>query len=100
MEAFDKVPVFDQVMSERIAAVGAEGLGRRLRRLDTAQGVEVVVDGRRLLNFSSNDYLGLASHPAVREAAWEAASRRGATAGRRPSSTRLPIPRRFRHRRR
>ncbi len=56
-------------------------LYRRRQVLETRQGVEVVLDGRPCLNFSSNDYLGLASHPKV-VAALEAGARRwGAGSG-------------------
>ncbi len=41
------------------------GLLRRLQTLERHEGVHVLVDDRRLLNFSSNDYLGLAGHPAL-----------------------------------
>ena len=47
---------------------------RRLRVLDSPQTTHVVSGGRALVNFSSNDYLGLANHPALKEAAmaeWE-----------------------------
>ena len=40
-------------------------LYRSRRVLETPQGAEVIVDGRPLINFSSNDYLGLANHPRI-----------------------------------
>ena len=59
----------------------ARSLYRRRRTLDSPQGREVVVDGRRLLNFCSNDYLGLAGDPRVREAFKAAIARWGTGAG-------------------
>lgn len=59
----------------------AEGLLRRRRVLDGPQGVRVRVDGVELLSFCSNDYLGLASHPALIRAAREAAQCFGVGAG-------------------
>ena len=56
-------------------------LYRRRRTLDSPQGREVVVEGRRLLNFCSNDYLGLAGDPRVRAAFTAAIARWGTGAG-------------------
>ena len=56
-------------------------LYRRRRTLDSPQGREVIVEGRRLLNFCSNDYLGLAGDPRVREAFKAAIARWGTGAG-------------------
>lgn len=53
------------------------GLLRRLRTVEQVDGAHIVVDGRRLLNFAGNDYLGLAQHPRVREAFIDAAKRWG-----------------------
>ena len=64
----------DGFLSARLDEIDRRALRRRLRPLDGQQGILVRREGRELLNFSSNDYLGLASHPALREAAmaeWE-----------------------------
>ena len=64
-----------------VARLEAEGLGRRVRALDSASEPEVIIDGRRVLCLASNNYLGLAAHPDVVEAAAEAARRYGAGSG-------------------
>ena len=58
-----------------------EGLLRRMRMVSGPQGPRVLLDGRPVLLLCSNNYLGLADHPRVREAAAEAAMRYGAGAG-------------------
>src|SRR5437588_11427241 len=57
------------------------GLYRRLRLVSGPQGPRVLLDGRPVLLLCSNNYLGLADHPRVREAAAEAAMRWGVGAG-------------------
>jgi 8-amino-7-oxononanoate synthase len=56
----------------RLAAQHAEraqqSLLRRLRTVSDVDGMRAVIDGKALANFASNDYLGLAQHPALREA--------------------------------
>ncbi|HKH79884.1 MAG TPA: aminotransferase class I/II-fold pyridoxal phosphate-dependent enzyme, partial [Solirubrobacteraceae bacterium] len=57
------------------------GLSRRLRMVSGPQGPRVVLDGKPVLLLCSNNYLGLADHPRVREAAAQAAMRWGVGAG-------------------
>lgn len=66
--------------AEILSQLAADGLLRRLRPLDSAPGVTVSRDGRELVNFSSNDYLGLAGHPAVADALIEGIRHYGAGA--------------------
>ena len=57
------------------------GLRRRLRTVSSKSARRVTLDGEEVLNFSSNNYLGLASHPAIVEAAMAAAKRSGFGSG-------------------
>ena len=70
-----------QALEHALAARREAGLFRARRTIDTAPGPRVVVDGREMLAFASNDYLGLANDPAVVDAAREGALRWGAGAG-------------------
>lgn len=64
-----------------LAELDARSLRRVRRVLDGPQGVRVTLDGRPYLSFSSNDYLGLANHPALAEAARQAVDSVGVGAG-------------------
>ena len=64
-----------------LADLEAAGLTRRRRVVRGAQGAVLDVDGERILAFASNDYLGLAAHPAIVEATVEAARRCGVGGG-------------------
>jgi 8-amino-7-oxononanoate synthase len=66
---------------EELEALAARGLRRFLEPLESAQGAVVRVGGETLINFSSNDYLGLASSPTVRAAAMAALERHGVGTG-------------------
>ncbi len=65
----------------RLAELKSLGLGRRVRMVSGPQGPHVVLDGKPVLLLCSDNYLGLADHPRVREAAAQAAMRWGAGAG-------------------
>jgi 8-amino-7-oxononanoate synthase len=71
----------DDFLSRSLSEIESAGLLRKLRKLDSEQGAEVVVDDARLINFSSNDYLGLAAHPRLREAAMAALEKDGTGVG-------------------
>ncbi len=75
------MPPFADELNQRLATLRQQGLYRELRRVDSAQGPRIETGGQTLLNFSSNDYLGLASHPALKEAAVKAVEKFGAGAG-------------------
>ncbi|MBN8885418.1 MAG: 8-amino-7-oxononanoate synthase [Rudaea sp.] len=66
---------------ERLASVQAErarqDLLRRLRSVEKVDGVRIRIDGKTLVNFASNDYLGLAQHPSLQEALIRAARQWG-----------------------
>lgn len=68
-------------LASRLAARRAENLYRQRPLLETPQGPEVVVDGRPMLAFCSNDYLGLADHPEVKAAFMRGVERWGAGGG-------------------
>ncbi|HEU4456643.1 MAG TPA: 8-amino-7-oxononanoate synthase [Longimicrobium sp.] len=73
----------DDALAADLAALERAGLRRALHPVDERDGAEVVFGGRRMVDFSSNDYLGLASDPRIARAAAEAlAGGTGAAAAR------------------
>ena len=70
-----------ELFEEQLQALRARALHRRLREIDTPQGAKVRIVGRQLVNFSSNDYLGLAADPLLRQAAIAAIEEFGVGAG-------------------
>ena len=67
--------------SLRLQALGRDGLLRRRQALEGPQGARIRVEGRDYLAFCSNDYLGLANHPRIVQAAVAAALRYGVGSG-------------------
>ena len=72
---------FDQFLQGELKSIDEAGLLRSLRRIETPQQVEVHSGDRELINFSSNDYLGLAAHESLRMAAQDGVETLGAGAG-------------------
>jgi glycine C-acetyltransferase len=70
-----------QWIEEELQNLKDAGLYNRIRTLSSAQGAWLVVDGKRALNFCSNNYLGLANHPRLVQAAREAGEKYGVGPG-------------------
>ena len=68
-------------IQDELQALKSASLYRLLRSVAGDQGPTVMIDGRELLNFSSNNYLGLANHPALAKAAIDAIGRYGCGSG-------------------
>src|SRR5262245_25547584 len=68
-------------LSTEIDALKSQGVFRPLRVLDDEQKARTVVDGRSTVNLSSNNYLGLTTHPRLREKAIEAIEKFGVGTG-------------------
>jgi 8-amino-7-oxononanoate synthase len=69
------------LFAEELEALRKRALDRHLREISSGQGPEVKIGGRRFINFSSNDYLGLANDPQLRKAATAAIDEFGVGAG-------------------
>jgi len=80
----DVGPSWLDEIPQRLAALDAAHLTRRRREVRPDDGASLWVDGRRMLAFCSNDYLGLSQHPALREAAIAGAHRYGVGSGASP----------------
>lgn len=67
--------MFTKLIAAELQEIKRQGLYRQLRHVDGEQGPTIFLDGQEVLNLSSNNYLGLANHPAIRAAAKEAIDR-------------------------
>jgi glycine C-acetyltransferase len=68
-------------LDDEIEQLRAKGLYRRLRVVESEQRSRCVIDGREVITLSSNNYLGLNTHPRLRQAAIDAVERYGAGSG-------------------
>ena len=68
-------------IDDEIAALKEAGLFNRIRTIDSPMDGRVTIDGRSLLNFCANNYLGLANHPRLRTAVKEAVDQYGVGPG-------------------
>lgn len=68
-------------LQDELQALGDAGLYNNIRTISSAQGAWLEIEGRRVLNFCSNNYLGLANHPRLVEAAKKAIDQYGVGPG-------------------
>lgn len=68
---------FQNQLQEELTQIKAEGLYKSERIIESEQGPEIIVNGKKVLNFCANNYLGLSSHPEVIKAAHEGLDHRG-----------------------
>lgn len=68
-------------IQDELQAIKNAALYRRLRRVENGQGPTLILDGHEVINFSSNNYLGIANHPALAEAAKRAIDQYGCGSG-------------------
>lgn len=64
-------------LQRELKAIEESGLFKKERIIESPQGAEIIVNGRKVLNFCANNYLGLSSHPRVIEAAHRSLDERG-----------------------
>jgi glycine C-acetyltransferase len=79
MEATDMTKL--DWLTQEIDGLKEQGLYNRIRTIGSAQGARLIVDGKDVLNFCSNNYLGLANHPKLVQAANEATKKFGVGPG-------------------
>jgi glycine C-acetyltransferase len=70
-----------EYLQEELDQMKEQGTFRKLVPLESDQGSKVVIDGKEVIQLSSNNYLGLTSHPRLRKAALEAVEKYGAGTG-------------------
>ena len=68
---------FQDHLKQELAQIEADGLYKNERIIESAQGAEIIVKGKKCLNFCANNYLGLANNPQLIEAAKKGMDARG-----------------------
>jgi glycine C-acetyltransferase len=66
-----------QYLADQIADLQSQGLYNRIRTIDSPMDGHVVINGKQVLNLCANNYLGLANHPRLKEAAKKAIDQYG-----------------------
>lgn len=66
-----------QYLADNISELQEQGLYNNIRVIDSPMDGQVVIDGKRVINFCANNYLGLANHPRLKQAAKEAIDKFG-----------------------
>lgn len=66
-----------QYLADNISDLQAQGLYNNIRVIDSPMDGQVVIDGKRVINFCANNYLGLANHPRLKQAAKDAIDKFG-----------------------
>ncbi len=77
LNANDMYAAFHERISQELQAIEEAGLFKKERIIESEQGPEITVGGKKVLNFCANNYLGLSSHPKVIEAAKQYVDHRG-----------------------
>lgn len=72
---------FEEQLGSELGSIRDSGLWRELRNIGSVKGSSIEHNGKKLINFSSNDYLGLAVHPALVDAVRKAMQRFGVGSG-------------------
>ena len=68
---------FQEYLQKELAQIEADGLYKNERIIESPQGAEIIVKGKKCLNFCANNYLGLADNPQLIEAAKKGLDARG-----------------------
>jgi 7-keto-8-aminopelargonate synthetase-like enzyme len=71
----------EEHLTTQLKAVWQQGLYRRLKQLESPADAVVMMNGKRVIQFSSNNYLGLADHPALKKVFQEAVEAYGVGSG-------------------